>query len=582
VASERGERNDEDTIEGSEGLGVATTRSEERMAASLGLLAEAPTVFKAGNSIEQAAVLLALPALQSQGLLKALEVYGPLPQGYYNLTHILLLLAYMALLRISNPEQLKTCNPGELGRIMGLDRVPEMRCLRQKIKLITAQKKAIDFEKSLFAAWVKPEQNPCLSFYIDGHVRIYFGDQANLSKTYVSRQKLCLCGTTEYWVNDRQGSPYMSVIGELNEHLRLVIEEQIVPRLLQDTKDIVTQQQLDDNPLLPRFILFFDREAYDVPFFIRLWQLYRIAIVTYRKNVKDTWPEEDFKPIETEVVNNKKTMLLCEKPVELDGHTFREVRKLNEGGHQTSIITTNPMLTLNQTAGGLFSRWSQENYFRYMIAEFNFDKMLQYGVETIDENTKVVNPAYNKLTQQIKTAAEKQRRTEAQLYELMEKLQQTIKPHEQTLIVQKQAKALQTSQAYTKRLAELKASRKALSRTIALKQMPEANRYNCLKKESKLFINVIRMIAYRAETVLYNLIKPIFKNAEKEGRQIIQSIMASDADILPNYEAKTLTVKIHGQATPKMNEILKSLCGQMNETKTIYPQTDLTIIFKTG
>lgn len=582
MASERGERNDEDTIEGSEGLGVATTRSEERMAASLGLLAEAPAVFKAGNSIEQAAVLLALPALQSQGLLKALEVYGPLPPGYYNLTHILLLLAYMALLRISNPEQLKTCNPGELGRIMGLDRVPEMRCLRQKIKLITAQKKAIDFEKSLFAAWVKPEQNPCLSFYIDGHVRIYFGDQASLSKTYVSRQKLCLCGTTEYWVNDRQGSPYMSVIGELNEHLRLVIEEQIVPRLLEDTKDMVTQQQLDDNPLLPRFILFFDREAYDVPFFIRLWQLYRIAIVTYRKNVKDTWPEEDFKPIETEVINNKKTMLLCEKPVELDGHTFREVRKLNEGGHQTSIITTNPMLTLNQTAGGLFSRWSQENYFRYMIAEFNFDKMLQYGVETIDENTKVVNPAYNKLTQQIKTAAEKQRRTEAQLYELMEKLQQTIKPHEQALIVQKQAKALQTSQAYTKRLAELKASRKALSRTIALKQMPEANRYNCLKKESKLFINVIRMIAYRAETVLYNLIKPIFKNAEKEGRQIIQSIMASDADILPDYEAKTLTVKIHGQATPKMNEILKSLCGQMNETKTIYPQTDLIIIFKTG
>ncbi len=90
------------------------------------------------------------------------------------------------------------------------------------------------------------------------------------------------------------------------------------------------------------------------------------------------------------------------------------------------------------------------------------------------------------------------------------------------------------------------------------------------------------MIAYRAETVLYNLIKPIFKNAEKEGRQIIQSIIASDADILPDYEAKTLTVKIYGQATPKMNEILKSLCDQMNETKTIYPHTDLTIMFKTG
>lgn len=548
----------------------------------MGLIAGAPTVFKAGNSIEHGAILLALPALESQGLLKALEVYDSLPQGYYNLTHILLLLAYMALLRINNPEQLKTCNPGELGRIMGLDRVPEMRCLRQKIKLITEQHKAVALEKSLFAGWLNPDQNPCLFFYIDGHVKIYFGDKANLNKTYVSRQKLCLCGTTQYWVNDQQGSPYMSVIGELNEHLRLVIEEQLVPRLLEDTRDMITQQQLDANKLLPRFILFFDREAYDTSFFVRLWNEHRIAIVTYRKNVKDKWPQEDFKSYDVQVINNKTTMLLCEKPVELGGHSLREVRKLSEGGHQTSIITTDQTLSLDQTAGSMFSRWSQENYFRYMIAEFNFDKMVQYGVETIDENTKVVNPAYNKLTQQIKKATQKRRRTESQLYELMEKLQQTKKGNEQLQVTEKQATVQQTSQTYATKIAELKAHRKEITRTIALKDMPEANRYNCLKKESKLFMNVIKMIAYRAETVLYNLIKPIFKNAQKEGRQIIQSMLASDADILPDYEAKTLTVKIHGQATPKINEILKKLCDQLNETKTIYPQTDLTIIFKTG
>ncbi len=208
----------------------------------------------------------------------------------------------------------------------------------------------------------------------------------------------------------------MSVIGDLNEHLRLMIEDQIVPRLLEDTKEIVTEQQLNDNPLLPRFTLFFDREAYDTDFFIRLWKEHRSAIVTYRKNVKDKWPEKDFKPYEAHVINNKKTILLCKKKVELGGHSFREVRKLGEGGHQTSIITTNQMLTLNQIAGGLFSRWSQENYFRYMIAEFNFDRMVQYGVETINEKTKVVDPAYNKLTQQIKKTTEKLRRTEGQLY----------------------------------------------------------------------------------------------------------------------------------------------------------------------
>lgn len=565
-----------------QGLGVATTRWEERIAASQGLLGEAPVLFTAGNSIEHAAVLLALPALESQGLLKALEVYGPLPAGYYSLTHVLLLLGYMALLRIGNPEQLKTCNPGELGRLMGLDRIPEMRCLRQKITWITLQQKAVDFERSLFTHWVTPEQDGCLYFYVDGHVRIYFGNKANLSKTYVSRQKLCLCGTTEYWVNDRQGSPYLSVIGDLNEHLRLVIEDQIVPRLLEDTQDMVTPQQLRCQPLLPRFTLLFDREAYDIPFFIRLWQQHRIAIITYRKNVTDKWPEQDFKPCDTQVINNKSTMLLCEKPIVLEGYQFREVRKLSEGGHQTSIITTNQMLTLEQTAGNLFSRWSQENYFRYMIAEFNFDKMVQYGVESIDQHTKIVNPAYRKLTQQIKTATEKKRRTEAQLFEQMEKLLKPLKPSEQRQVTQKQAEMQQAFQVYTSKITELKASRKAMTRSIELKDMPEATRYNCLKKESKLFMNVIRMIAYRAETALYNLTKPLYKNAEKEGRQIIQSILASDADIIPDYDAKTLTVKIHGQATPKATQTLSKLCEHMNDTKTIYPQTELTIIFKTG
>ena len=537
-------------------------------------------VFTSGNSIKNGAVLLALPALESQGLLKAIKVYAPLPGGYYNLTHILLLLAFMALLRIRNPEQLKTCSPGELGKAMGLDRVPEMKCLRQKIDLLVKQKKSVDFEKALFTEWVNSEQSPCLFFYIDGHVRIYFGDTANLSKTYVSRQKLCLSGTTEYWVNDEKGSPYMSIIGELNEHLKKVIETQITPRLLEDTKDMVAQQQLDENLLLPRFSLVFDREAYDTDFFISLWQKHRIAILTYRKNVKDKWPEKDFKQIETQVIGNKNSIYLCEHTVILGGHSFREIRKLNEGGHQTSIITTNQIITLNEVAGKMFSRWSQENYFRYMIAEFNFDKMIQYGTEKIDENTKVVNSAYTRLTQQIKKAAEKQRRAEAQLYELMEKLQQNLKPNEVLAITQKQADMKEASKTYSAQIEVLKTSRKAIKRTISLKDMPDEKRYNCLKKESKLFMNVIKMIAYRAETVLYNLMKPICKTAENEGRQLIQSMLASDADIDPDYEAKTLTIKIHSQATPRANEILKNICEQMNDTKTIYPGSDLTLIFK--
>src|SRR5580693_7254215 len=104
------------------------------MLAASGQMQQVQTVFGHHQSVENAGILLALPALISQGLLQAADkIYQSLAKGSYGLEHILLLLAYMALLRIRNPEQLKTCKPGELGKIMGLDRVPEVKCLREKL-----------------------------------------------------------------------------------------------------------------------------------------------------------------------------------------------------------------------------------------------------------------------------------------------------------------------------------------------------------------------------------------------------------------------------------------------------------------
>jgi hypothetical protein len=249
------------------------------MLAATGQIQEVQTVFGHHQSVEHAGVLLALPALISQGLLQARQVYQSLAKGYYSLEHILLLLAYMALLRIRNPEQLKTCKPGELGKIMGLDRVPEVKCLREKLSRIVLQNKAEDFERHLSKQWI--EQQACLYFYIDGHVRIYHGHQANLQKKYVSRQKLCLAGTTEYWVNDQQGKPFMFFIGDLNERLKDAIEQHIVPALIEDTKNIAP----GDDSTQPRFTIIFDREGYEPAFFAKLWEQYRVAVITYRKHV---------------------------------------------------------------------------------------------------------------------------------------------------------------------------------------------------------------------------------------------------------------------------------------------------------
>ena len=94
-------------------------------------MAEAPPRFEAAETVAGAGVLLALPALLQQGLLDVTEgLYGRLNNGFFGLRSVLLTLAFMALLRITSPEQLKAHAPGELGLLLGLDRAPEVKTVR--------------------------------------------------------------------------------------------------------------------------------------------------------------------------------------------------------------------------------------------------------------------------------------------------------------------------------------------------------------------------------------------------------------------------------------------------------------------
>jgi hypothetical protein len=169
-----------------------------------------------------------LPALCAQGLF-ALEKNHSLSPGYNGLPSILLTMVMINLCRIKTPEQLKQCKPGELGRLLGLDLVPEMKCLRQKIDQLSKQNKMQMLSQNLLDQWLPKTESQELILYTDGHVRIYNGEKANLTSKYVSRQKLCLAGTTDFWLNDTQGQPLMVCIGELSEKLQQIILSDIVP-----------------------------------------------------------------------------------------------------------------------------------------------------------------------------------------------------------------------------------------------------------------------------------------------------------------------------------------------------------------
>lgn len=543
---------------------------------SIGKGHNAQPEFTSSESLCGAGVLFLLPFLISQGLLKTKDVYHLPDTDYYGVESVVMTLAFMALSRIKNPEQLKLCKPGEIGRLIGLDRVPEMKCLRKKIKQLSQQKQTTKLNNSLIDIWYSPQKRADTDFlYIDGHVRIYYGSKANLPSKFISRQKLCLSATSEFWVNDAKGMPVMMVMGELTEKLQTVIEQQIVPRLLESK---LISNTLTDTP---QCTLVFDREAYEPEFFARLWVKYRIAILTYRKNVKDIWDTNNFRSLSVTVMEQQINMDLCEGEVILGGYTFREVRRLSKNGHQTAIITNNPKLQAKEIAGRMFARWSQENFFRYLVQDYDFDKMISFGVETIDMEKEVVNPQYRKLTHLIKKTREKKQRIEAKFYPLLEQVIEEELDHI-PVISDKQMQYKEQIDTFAQQENQFVESRKKLTHKIKLDQMPDQQRYNKLKTESKILMNVIKMICYRAESALAAILAPSLANAEKEKRMVVKQIIRSNADVIPDYNTQTLTIKLYALSANRYNKAVKEIIETLNQTETHFPGTNLKMIFNSS
>ena len=273
-------------------------------------------------------------------------------------------------------------------------------------------------------------------------------------------------------------------------------------------------------------------------------------------------------------------MHISEQGTLLKGMWMREVRKLGESGHQTSIITTNKEITANYIAGKMFSRWSQENYFKYMIADYDFDRMVEYGIEPIDGERKVVNPLYKKLTYELKKLREKKARLEAKFYRIIDQNMENDIEQIKTQF-EKQCALKEDIDSYNLQIEQKIKERKNECTHIKLKDLEIKMQYNKLKTESKLFINTVKSISFRAETVLVNLIAPLYSKAQNEARMLVKEIIKKDADIEPDYQNNTLTITLHSLSTPVKNEIVKKLCGILNDTETVYPDTNLQMIFKT-
>jgi len=557
---------------------MACTRVDERVFSAFGLLPVNPVRFEPCYSISNGGVMLLLPFLVECGLL-SYRTYYDQRRGYYTFDTLLITLSFFSLLRIKSVEQSKQYNPGEFGKLIGYDRIPEVKKLRGMIQELTCAGRCEEWGKSLSIKWIQ-EEKPEL-YYVDGHVEVYHGYLAELGKKYVSRQRLCLSGMTEFWVNSSEGLPFFFITAEINEKMIEMLEEEIIPRLLELHRVSEEQQRkMDENPDYPLFTLVFDREAYSPALFKKLWVKYHIAVLTYRKHVKDEWKETDFKEVNVDVCLGETKMKLHEKEVTLDNYSMREVRRYTSTGHQTSIITNNRILTISLIACYMFGRWVQENFFRYLRQDYAFDKIIQYSTDEIDETVMVVNREYSNIQYEIKRCREKLYRLKANMY----KFQQNIlgeKDHDKAdSLYKKILELVEKAQGIEQEINGLVAKRKKTKYKIPLSDMPENERYTKLHQESKYLMNILKMICYRAETALANKLAPHFSRAEDEIRALIKAITHLSIDIIPDIENSLLNITFYPLSSIRSQNALANIIDEVNATNTVYPGTSLIMKFK--
>ena len=575
AATDRASRDARDARDKQAPMGRAARDVEGRTLASAGLMTEAQPVFAApAHGVAHGGVLAALPMLLRAGLLGAANRLFRLPDGFYGLTTILLFVAFMTLARVRNPEGLRYQAPGEWGAILGLDRCPEPKTLRRKIRLLTSAEHTVrDWQSALARTWATEHDDDWATLAVDGHVKVYTGRNGRLPKHFVARQKLCMPASVSYWINALGGMPLLCLHKALDPKLIKALEQDVVPHL--QHLGVVPEAAPDltkPDAGVPALTLVFDREGWSPDLFKRLARR-GIACITWHKNFKgQDWPPDEFRtfevPIHGPAGTSTTTVDLAEKPIVLrNGLTVRQIRRRLANGRQVPLITTHPQMPLPQVAGAMFSRWSQENFFKYLREQFNLDSLPTHDLEPLDPDAQVVNPVRRALEKTI-------RQLRSRLAAARSRLAVALQEHQDTA-----TRLAADANALAAELDQLTQQRADTPSHVRADDLPEQDKLDALPVAGRLFMDVVRMIAYRAETRM--MAPDIAAQGKKpNARRLLRALLTSDANIIPVPANRILRIQLLGLGSDACDRMLAPLIEELNATNTIYPGTDLRLVYE--
>ncbi len=554
-------------------------RTVERGLARAGLLTQAPPVFHPAARVPWAGLFLALPALEAAGLLDcATRVYGGLPAGFYGLDAMLVEGVLRCLAGEPRAEGATRIDPHALGRVLGLDRAPEVKTIRRKISQLAAHGKAEDLLAAMAAHHLAHHQNDVQTgvvLYVDGHVRAYQGTR-KIAKTHAARLKFPAPATVETWISDGHGDPVLVVMAEPAASLAGELR-----RLLPTLRQAVG----DDR----RVLVGFDRGGWSPALFAHLSE-HGFDPLTWRKQPAPDIDPGLFTPVaftdeHGRVHEWQAADTSVDVPVDDHGGTFtmRQLTRLLDtktGTRQAHILTTRTDLSAGDVLYRMGSRWRQENYFRYARMHFALDAHDSYTATVDDPARMVPNPAKKTTRDTLASARNRldrvQAATDAALLEW-----RTPKPGESTMMLTSADHNRITDPLWDAEQA-LTTAHDAHANTPARLPLAQVNPgQQVLDVETKLLTHAVRIAAFNTITSLARDLRVHtgYARAADEAHTLIRQALTGSGDIIPGRD--TLIIRLDPLPTRRATTALTELCEHLTNTGTRYPGTNLVLRYQT-
>ena len=499
-----------------------------------------------------------------------------------------------------NPERLRYEQPGEWGRLLGLDRSCAPDTLRRKLGELAGGEDAVQaWREQLARQWVSAAADDVATLFVDGHVQVYHG-QANLPKHFVSRDRLKLPAAAGYWVHAPGGAPL------------LCLHKQVDPGMVAELRSAIVPQLETLGLLEPWLVSGAAGAAPDAG--VRSRGLEPAAVrgtAGARDRVRDVaqGPAAGALagrrssraaeiPLRTPFGEEIGRGCLAERAMSLlpSKVTVREIRFwINErqppagrsgqrrkarsqagkppaGRRQPSIVTTHPTMPAEQVAG---------------LPAVALEPGGQFQVDAPGIRSRHARGACDRGGRGRHEGGESGIARDRERPEEAEGQVRSAAPPAGAAGPQEHAESGARSgqrvkaeiQAVEKDIAGLERARSSTPSHVLAGELPEELRLRALPGARRGLLDGLRMIACRAETAMASVLAPhLGKPAEV--RALARALLQSDASLRPDPAAGTLTVQLLHTACRAHDEAVAPLIEQLNRTKTIYPGTSQRLVYE--